>query len=109
VKIVGARAGVEATTHALRAAFAVQFDEEHPDQLIALKELMHARIDTTLVYLRRKDKARAMETVHSLSWGRFVFPPQRKLHTEKSPNTGTFRRRRIRGSNPCYRRERAAS
>jgi integrase len=83
VKIVAARAGVEATTHALRAAFAVQFDEENPDQLIALKELMgHARIETTLVYLRRKGKARAMETVRSLSWGRFVFPPQRKRHTE---------------------------
>ena len=86
MKIVGARAGVEATTHALRAAFAVQFDEEHPDQLIALNEFMgHARIETTLVYLRRKDKARAMETVRSLSWGRFVFPPSEESCIQKSP------------------------
>jgi hypothetical protein len=35
--------------------------------------------------------------------------PQRKPHTEKPRNTGAFRRRRIRDSNPCYRRERAAS
>jgi integrase len=89
VKIVGARAGVEATTHALRAAFAVQFDEEHPDQLIALKELMgHARIETTLVYLRRKDKAKAMETVRSLSWGRFVFPPSEEAAYRKPRKSG---------------------
>ena len=89
VKIVAARAGVEATTHALRAAFAVQFDEEHPDQLIALKELMgHARIETTLVYLRGKDRARAMETVRSLFWGRFVFPPSEEAAYRKAPNTG---------------------
>jgi integrase len=110
VKLVGARAGVEATTHALRAAFAVQFDEEHPDQLIALKELMgHARIETTLVYLRRKDRARAMERVRSLSWGRFVFPPSEEAAYRKAPKYRASWRRRIRGSNPCYRRERAAS
>ena len=34
---VARRAGVEAHTHALRAAFAVQFDDANPDQLIALK------------------------------------------------------------------------
>jgi integrase/recombinase XerD len=91
VKIVGARAGVEATTHALRAAFAVQFDEEHPDQLIALKGLMgHARIETTLVYLRRKNKARAMETVRSLSWGRFVFPPSEEAAYRKAPKYRGF-------------------
>src|SRR4051812_6183387 len=59
-KKVARRAGVVCTVHALRAAFAVQFDEMNPDQLIALKELMgHTRIETTLVYLRRKDKAKA--------------------------------------------------
>jgi integrase/recombinase XerD len=91
VKIVGARAGVEATVHSLRAAFAVQFDEEHPDQLIALKELLgHARIETTLVYLRRKDKARAMESVRSLSWGRFVFPPSEEAAYREAPKYGDF-------------------
>ena len=34
----------------------------------------HTRIETTLIYLRRKDKARAMEVVRGLSWGTFVFP-----------------------------------
>jgi integrase len=67
VRRVAARAGVRAHVHALRAAFAVQFDEAHPDQPIALKELMgHTRIETTLVYLRRKDKAKAMESVRDL-------------------------------------------
>jgi integrase len=70
VKRVAARARVRCHVHALRAAFAVQFDEAHPDQVIALKELMgHTRIETTLVYLRRKNKAKAMESVRDLSWG----------------------------------------
>jgi len=46
-----------------------QFDEANPDQLIALKELMgHTRIETTLIYRRRKDQAKAMEVVRGLSW-----------------------------------------
>ncbi len=70
VKKLAARAGVEAHTHALRAAFAVQFDEANPDQLIALKELMgHARIETTLVYLRRKDREEAARKMPPLSRG----------------------------------------
>ena len=39
---------------------------------------LERRIETTLVYLRRKDKAKAMEAVRTLSWGgaaHFVFPP----------------------------------
>ena len=87
VKKVAQRAGVESHVHALRAAFAVQFDEANPDQLIALKELMgHSRIETTLVYLRRKDKAKAMETVRGLSWGgagHFVFPPSEEAARKK--------------------------
>jgi integrase len=89
VKKVAGRAGVRSTVHALRAAFAVQFDEANPDQLIALKELMgHARVETTLVYLRRKDRARAMECVRDLSWGgggHFVFPPQEEAARKKPP------------------------
>jgi len=94
VKIVAARVGVEATTHALRAAFAVQFDKANPDQLIALKELMgHARIETTLVYLRRKNIARAMEAVRTLSWGStgdFVFPPSEEAARKKPPLSRGF-------------------
>lgn len=74
-KIAG-RAGVRAHVHALRAAFAVQFDEQRPGRLIALKELLgHARVETTLVYLRRKDREREMQEVRGLSWGASVFPP----------------------------------
>ncbi len=73
--------------HAFRAAFAVQFDEAHPDQVIALKELMgHKRLETTLIYLRRKKKARAMEAVRDLSWGSSVFPEKaEEAHTGFEP------------------------
>lgn len=72
---VAERAGIRSHVHALRAAFAVRYDDAHPDQLIALQELLgHARIETTRGYLRRKDKRRAMETVRDLSWGSSVFP-----------------------------------
>ncbi len=94
VRKVALRVGLHAHVHALRAAFAVQFDEANPDQLIALKELMgHARIETTLVYLRRKDKARAMEAVRGLSWGgagHFVFPPSEEAARKKPPLSRGF-------------------
>jgi integrase len=94
VRKVAERVGIRATPHALRAAFAVQFDEANPDQLIALKELMgHARIETTLVYLRRKDKQRAMEQVRTLSWGGggpFVFPPREEAARKKPPPSRGF-------------------
>jgi integrase len=84
---VASRAGVVAHVHALRAAFAVQFDEAHPDQVIALKELMgHTRLETTLVYLRRKDKAKAMEAIRDLSWSSSVFPSfAEEAHTGFEP------------------------
>jgi integrase len=70
VKRVARRAGVRTHVHALRAAFAVAFDAAHPDQVIALKELMgHTRLETTLIYLRRKDRAKAMELNRDLSFG----------------------------------------
>ena len=76
---IAKRAGVRTHAHALRAAFAVKFDEQNPDRVSALKELLgHARIETTMVYLRRKDKAAERETVRSLSWGS-VFPPLRPV------------------------------
>jgi integrase/recombinase XerD len=69
VKRLAERARVDAHPHSLRAAFAVQFDEQNPGHATALKELLgHSRIETTMTYLRRKDKAKAMEQVRSLSW-----------------------------------------
>jgi integrase len=104
VRRVAARVGVRATVHALRAAFAVQFDEANPDQLIALKELMgHARIETTLVYLRRKNKALAMEAVRGLSWGgggSFVFPPREDAARKKPPLSRGFIEEAHTGSEP---------
>jgi site-specific recombinase XerD len=45
VKKVAERCGIECHTHALRAAFAVFFDEHHPDQTVVLKDLLgHRRI-----------------------------------------------------------------
>jgi hypothetical protein len=57
VKKVAERARVTTHVHALRSAFAVRFDDQHPREVIALKELLgHSRIETTMLYLRRKDK-----------------------------------------------------
>jgi hypothetical protein len=90
VKKVARCVGVVATVQALRAAFAVQFDEANPE-LGALKELIgHARIETTLIYLRRKDEQRAMEQVRTLSWGGgggFVFPPREEAARKKPPQS----------------------
>src|SRR5262245_36389475 len=60
-------------------AFAVRMDEQNPGRLVAIKELLgHSRIETTMVYLRRQDKAREMEAVRGLSWGS-VLPPNRHV------------------------------
>jgi integrase len=103
VQKVAARAGVRAHVHALRAAFAVRFDQAHPEHVTALKELMgHSRIETTMVYLRRKDKAKAMDLVRDLSWsseGPSRFEPrseksadlQAKAHTGFEPVIGETR------------------
>lgn len=71
MKKVAGRARVTTHVHTLRAAFAVAFDEQYPRETIALKEwLGHSRMETTMVYLRRKDKAKAIESTS----GR-VMPP----------------------------------
>ncbi len=71
VKQVAKKAGVTTHVHALRAAFAVQFLENNPGEMIALQELMgHERSETTLVYLRRLNRQQRMETVRTLSWGK---------------------------------------
>jgi hypothetical protein len=70
VRRIAARANVRSHAHAVRAAFAVRFDEAHPDQLFALKDLFgHALLDTTLVYLRRRKKQLAMS--YRLKEGRY--------------------------------------
>lgn len=80
---VGDRARIRVHAHALRAAFAVMFDEMHPDHLRALKELLgHARIETTMTYLRRASRVDAMEHVRDLSFGS-VLPPNAVM-----PRTG---------------------
>ena len=86
VKRIAARAGVKAHVHALRAAFAVAFDAQHPGEAFTLRDLLgHTRIETTLVYLRRRDKAKAMEQVRDLSWG--IVPSSQALeaHTGFEP------------------------
>lgn len=75
VKRVAAREGVEAHVHALRAAFAVFYLEQFDRDIVGLQELMgHESSETTRVYLRKLDKARAMEPVRALSWGIDALP-----------------------------------
>jgi integrase len=91
VKLVAKRAGVRSHVHALRAAFAVQFDDQHPDQLYALKELMgHVRLETTATYLRRKDREKAMSLNRDLKWGAYVFESQtrKSLLMREKAHTG---------------------
>jgi site-specific recombinase XerD len=71
IRRVAERAGVKTTVHALRAAFAVFYLEtKGEDHLFSLQQLMgHSRVETTMVYLRRLDRRRSMETVRGLNWG----------------------------------------
>ena len=69
VRKVADRAGVDAHVHALRAAFAVFYLENHTGDVEGLKELMgHESIATTQTYLRKLDRQAAMERVRTLSW-----------------------------------------
>ena len=69
VKQAADRAGIDAHVHALRAAFAVFYLEQHTGDIEGLKELMgHRSIATTQTYLRRLDRGNAMERVKTLSW-----------------------------------------
>jgi integrase len=61
--------------HALRAAFAAYYLSLHPGDVEALKELLgHRSSAMTRVYLRKFDKATAMERVRDLSWGDVAAP-----------------------------------
>jgi integrase len=89
VKRVADRAGVQAHVHALRAAFAVFYLERHPGDIEALKELMgHRSIATTQIYLRKLDRANAMERVRDLSWGVSLTD---NADTSQNPQTPDFR------------------
>jgi site-specific recombinase XerD len=70
VTIVAQRAGVRATVHALRRAFAVAFLTTHPGAIESLQALLlHSRIDTTEQhYLRQFERAARMEAVRDFSW-----------------------------------------
>lgn len=69
VKRVAERCGIEAHTHALRAAFACYYLLENPGDRGGLQELLgHRNPATTEVYLRKFDKRLAMEPVRALSW-----------------------------------------
>jgi site-specific recombinase XerD len=83
---VAARAGVKATPHALRRAFAVAFLTSHPGALESLQALMsHSRIDTTEVYLRALDRSKAMEAVRDFSYGSGFESFAVKAHTGFEP------------------------
>jgi hypothetical protein len=77
-----------ATTHALRAAFAVQFDEEHPDRPIALKELMgHARIKThSSISAARTRRGDGNGSIAAVS----CFPPSEGAAYRKAPKYRGF-------------------
>jgi integrase len=89
VKKVADRAGVDAHAHALRAAFAVFYDEQYPGDILALRDLMgHSSVKTTELYLRRRDKEAGMEKVRSLSWGVSMTPQIAGKPLESSPVVG---------------------
>jgi integrase len=87
VKAIAARAGVDCHVHALRAAFACQFDDQHPGRVRALQALMgHRRLDTTMLYLRRKHIQTEMEANRDLTFAPFVFSSNAvKAHTGFEP------------------------
>jgi hypothetical protein len=66
----------------------------HPGALESLRVLNPSRVDTTQVYLRALHRSHLMADVRGPTWRR---------------DSWRIDRRRIRDSNPCYRRERAAS
>lgn len=69
VKQVARKAKVDAHAHALRAAFACFYLEQHPGDIETLKNLLgHRSLATTQVYLRKLDREAGMERVRDLTW-----------------------------------------
>ena len=57
IKRLGERVGVDVHPHALRAAFAIRFDEQTED-VMALKDLLgHTRLEPTQTYLQTSPEA----------------------------------------------------
>lgn len=70
VKDIAKRAGVEAHVHALRAAFAVFFLENHRGTINSLQKLLgHESIETTRHYTRGLNRKQQMAEVLNLDWG----------------------------------------
>lgn len=71
VKTVAERAEIdEVHVHALRAAFAVQYLERPGADLLQLQETLgHSQLETTRVYLRKRNKEAAMEPLRTFDWG----------------------------------------
>jgi integrase len=66
---LGRDVGVKVHVHALRAAFATFYLENHPGDIVGLQNLMgHSSSEVTKVYLRKLDRQQAMEPVRGLSW-----------------------------------------
>lgn len=89
---VAERAGVKATAHALRRAFAVAFLTSHPGAIESLQALMNnSRVDTTQVYLRALNRSQVMETVRDLSWStptEFVYQAPEAAQLQGKAHTG---------------------
>jgi integrase len=89
---VAERAGVKATAHSLRRAFAVAFLTSHPGAIESLQALMnHSRVDTTQVYLRALNRSKAMEAVRDLSWTTpsvFSSQAQKQAWMQEEAHTG---------------------
>ena len=70
VREVADRAGIRADVHSFRRAFAVFYLQQNPDDVVGLKDLLgHRNLETTMRYLRRRNKQEGMERVRTLSWG----------------------------------------
>jgi integrase len=89
---VAERAGIKATAHALRRAFAVAFLTSHPGAIESLQALMnHSRVDTAQVYLRALNRSQAMEAVRDLSWStpiEFVYQAPEAAQFQGKAHTG---------------------
>lgn len=84
---------VEGSTGPLKARSRLLDGLARRDLSVMNESFERARIDQTLVYLRRKNKQKAMEVVRTLSWGgggQFVFPPSEAAARKKPPLSRGF-------------------
>jgi integrase len=77
VRKVADDVGIRANVHAFRRAFAVFYLQHNPDDVVGLKDLLgHRNLETTMRYLRKRDKQEGMKRVKSLSWGIPMVEPE---------------------------------